>query len=575
MINFIHYMESIARKALHQCYNITSLRPEIQYTKLGDITWVIFTLEKKIKKSLREIGKEVGNSVLINTDIFESFQLIQGFLNFIWKDDYYLELFKSMIEDDFFVEKNKKKYSVMVEYSSPNTNKPLHLGHMRNILLGDSISRIFKANGKNVIKTQIINDRGIHICKSMIAWEKFSNGETPKSSGIKGDHFVGKYYVLFEKKWQKEVAFLCANGYKREIAEKKSEIMRDARETLIKWEYGKNETLNLWKKMNKWVYDGFDKTYRRLNVHFDEIQYESKTSILGRDIIKKGIENGFFFREKDGSIWVYFKGLEKKLLLRSDGTSLYITQDLGTTLERFKKHSIDSMIYVVGEEQNSHFQGLFLILKDLGYPWSIFHCSYGMVDLPSGKMKSREGTVVYADDLMDKMHRTARKLTQYLGKIPSLLEIIGIGALKYFILKVDPKKRILFHTENSIELKGNTATYIQYTYARIRSLELKTKIYNTFLENDFSLTYFEKKIIKILERYSFYLKNAERTLNPSIIANYVYDLAKSFNEFYQNINILNSKNIHQRKFRIYLSSISAKVIKRVMDLLGIKMLERM
>jgi arginyl-tRNA synthetase len=572
-------MESIARKALHQCYNITYLKPEIQYTKeefLGDITWVIFPLVKKIKKSLREIGKEVGNSVLINTDIFESFQLIQGFLNFLWKDDYYLELFESMMEDD---EKNKKKYSVMVEYSSPNTNKPLHLGHMRNILLGDSISRIFKANGKNVIKTQIINDRGIHICKSMIAWEKFSDGETPKSSGIKGDHFVGKYYVLFEKKWQKEVAFLCANGYKREIAEKKSEIMRDARETLRKWEYGNNETLNLWKKMNKWVYDGFDKTYRRLNVHFDEIQYESKTSILGRDIIKKGLENGFFFREKDGSIWVSFNKEEKKLLLRSDGTSLYITQDLGTAIERFKKHSIDSMIYVVGEEQNYHFQGLFLILNLLGYPWSkkLFHCSYGMVDLPSGKMKSREGTVVYADDLMDKMYRTARKLTQDLGKIPSedLLEIIGIGALKYYILKVDPKKRILFHPENSIELKGNTATYIQYTYARIRSLERKTKIYNTFLENDFSLNSSEKKIIKILDRYSFYLKNAERTLNPSLIANYVYDLAKSFNDFYQNINILNSKNIHQRKFRIYLSTISAKVIKRAMDLLGIKMPERM
>ncbi|XCI75406.1 MAG: arginine--tRNA ligase [Flavobacteriales bacterium] len=591
MKNSIQYITPIVQQALTQLYELQVSEQGIQYTRKefqGDVTLVIFPLAKRLKKPLEQIGQEIGNYVQENTQIVASFHLVKGFLNFKWKDEYYIRLFENMAQSgDFSFKKTTHRPVVMIEYASPNTNKPLHLGHVRNSLLGCAVAMLFKAIGRKVIKIQVINDRGIHICKSMVAWEKFGQGQFQKSTRIKGDHLVGKYYVIFDKHWREEVNELCAQGYERKQAEQEAPIMKAAQEMLRQWEDGHKPTITLWKKMNQWVYDGFAETYRRLGVNFDIVQYESQTYLLGKDLVAEGLQKGIFYQKEDHSVWVDLsdEGLDEKLLLRADGTSVYITQDLGTAVERFKKYPIDTLIYTVGKEQDYHFQVLFLILKRLGYHWAekLYHLSYGMVDLPSGKMKSREGTVVDADELMEQMHCTAREITQELGKLQDyseaekeeLFEMIGLGALKYHLLKVDPKKRILFDPLVSIDFKGHTGPYIQYTYARIRSLERKAPqsrsnhFYNT------SLNVYERAIIKTLEQYPFAVQNAAESFNPALVVNYVYELAKTFNDFYQNISVLNAEDTHQSNFRMSLSFFTGRILKVGMELLGIPMPERM
>lgn len=591
MKNSIQYITPIIQQALIQLYNLQVSEPEFKYTRKefqGDVTLVIFPLAKRLKKPLEQIGQEIGNYVQENAQIVTSFQLVKGFLNFQWKDEHYIRLFEEMVQSiNFCFEKATYRPIVMIEYASPNTNKPLHLGHVRNILLGYAVAMLFKAIGREVIKTQIINDRGIHICKSMVAWEKFGQGQIPKSIGIKGDHFIGKYYIAFDKHWRKEVNALCAQGYERKQAEKEAPIMQAAREMLRQWEDGHTSTITLWKKINQWVYDGFAETYRRLGVDFDVVQYESQTYLLGKNLVEEGLQKGIFYQKKDHSVWIDLsdEGLDEKLLLRSDGTSVYMTQDLGTVVERFKKYPIDTLIYTVGKEQDYHFQVLFLILKRLGYPWAkkLYHLSYGMVDLPSGKMKSREGTVVDADELMEQMHCAAQNITQKFRKLQDysetekeeLFEMIGLGALKYHLLKVDPKKHILFDPVGSIEFKGHTGPYIQYTYARIRSLDRKAPQSRSNHFYNISLNDYERAIIKTLEQYPFAVQNAAESLNPSLVANYIYELAKIFNDFYQNIRVLNAENTHQSNFRMSLSSFTGKILKAGMELLGISMPDRM
>ncbi|WGH26333.1 MAG: arginine--tRNA ligase [Candidatus Bostrichicola ureolyticus] len=561
---------------------------EIQYTDnkyKGYVTLIIFPLLKIIKKPLKEIGQELGNNIKKKLSFIKSFNVINGFLNLEFKDEYYLELLL-IIKQGLFQINKKKKQLLMIEYSSPNTNKPLHLGHIRNCILGQSISNIFETLGYKVIRTQLINDRGIHICKSMVAWKKLGKGKTPKNTNIKGDHFVGKYYVEFENLKRKEIETLLSLGYNHNEAEEKSKIMQSVRETLRKWENCDPYTIEIWNKLNKWVYEGFEETYRRLGITFDEVQYESNTYILGKKIIKEGIRKGIFYKKDDGSVWIDFKNqtLNKKLLLRSDGTSVYLTQDIGTAVERFRKYPIDKLIYTVGEEQNYHFKILFIILNRLGYPWAkkLFHLSYGMVNLPYGKMKSREGTVVDADDLMSKMHHTAMNITKQLGKFKNcskqeeyqLFEKIGLAALKYYILKVNPKKSIIFDPMESIDFKGCTGTYIQYTYARICSLKIKIQN-NKNYSKSISLNIYERTIIKTLEQYISIIKSVANNLDPSILANYIYNLSKKFNDFYQNIKVINEINEDKKYFRINLSSIVGDILKHGMELLGISMLERM
>lgn len=563
---------------------------DIQLTRKefpGHITLVLFPLLKIFKKPSEQIGREIGSYVKEHAPMVHSFHLVKGFLNFECTDDYYCRLLQDFYEGNFFSRKSSPEGALMIEYSSPNTNKPLHLGHIRNHLLGHSIAELFKAMGRKVIKTQIINDRGVHICKSMLAWKKFSGGETPESSNLKGDHLVGKYYVAFEKAYRKEIADLCAQGYERVKAEEEAPMMQEVRNLLRLWERGDTETIALWRKMNSWVYEGFEQTYQRLGIDFDDTQYESNTYLLGKRIIEEGLKKKVFFYKEDGSVWVDLtaEGFDEKLLLRKDGTSVYITQDLGTAVERFEKHPIEVLIYTVGEEQEYHFQVLFLILKRLGYPWAdrLFHLSYGMVELPSGKMKSREGTVVDADDLMTQMHQVAKSFTQDLGKLKDsvpeekelLYETIALGALKYHILKVDPKKRILFDPKASVDFKGNTGPYIQYTYARIHSLESKAC---GAIHEDLSLCLLgqhEKSLLKILEQYPDCVSFAAKNLNPSLVANYVYELAKSFNDFYQNVNILKTQNPEKAAFRLKLALTCGKVLKIAMKILGINVPDRM
>ena len=477
----------------------------------------------------------------------------------------------------------------MVEYSSPNTNKPLHLGHIRNNLLGYSVAEILKASGKKVYKTQIINDRGIHICKSMLAWQKFGKGETPENTGLKGDKLVGNYYVAFDKAYKAEIADLIASGLDKEAAEKQAPILLEAQQMLLKWEAGDDEVVSLWKKMNQWVYAGFEVTYKNLGVDFDTLYYESDTYLLGKDVVAAGLEKGVFFKKEDGSVWIDLtdEGLDEKIVLRSDGTAVYMTQDIGTAIQRVKDHpDVSGMVYTVGNEQDYHFKVLFLILKKLGFSWSenLFHLSYGMVDLPSGKMKSREGTVVDADDLMVDMTNTATAISEELGKLEEysdaekkhLYKIIGLGALKYYILKVDPKKRILFNPEESVDFQGNTGPFIQYTYARIQSIlrkaeELKLSDYNGLSE----LHEKEKELIKQLLVYPEMIQLAAANYSPALIANYTYDLVKEFNSFYQNVSILGESDDLKKAFRIQLSKKVSEVIQSAFQLLGIQVPDRM
>ena len=550
----------------------------------GDFTIVTFPLVKILKKSPDVIAMELGDALSTQSDFVESYNVVKGFLNLKIKNSFFLNNFNSV--KDNFDKVPEKNETVMVEYSSPNTNKPLHLGHIRNNLLGFSVAQILKQDGYNVIKTQIINDRGIHICKSMLAWEKFGNGETPKSSNTKGDKFVGNYYVEFDKNYKSQIADLIANGQTEDEAKKNAAIIQEAQQMLLNWEKGDEKVRNLWNEMNSWVYEGFGETYKRLGVDFDQVQYESNTYILGKDLIQEGLIKGILFRKDDGSVWCDLtdEGLDQKLLLRSDGTSVYMTQDLGTAVQRFKDNDIQKLIYTVGNEQDYHFDVLFKILKKLGYNWAenLYHLSYGMVELPEGKMKSREGTVVDADDLMQEMYETAKEKAQELGKLENLsdsekeksYETVGLGALKYFMLKVDPKKKMLFNPKESIDFNGNTGPFIQYTYARIQSLLSKAE-YKEQTVSEYAMNDSEKELVMNLSNFKEVVSKAAETLSPALVANYVYDLVKSYNSFYQNNPILNQDNENTKQFRLELSSLTGKTIKKGLSLLGIGTVDRM
>ena len=593
MKNLEGSLSKIVSNFLEKEYKILIDDFEFQLTKKdfeGDLTLVLFPIAKKINLNPQEFGDKLGSHLVNINQNIRKFNIVSGFLNLVITDSFYIEFIESIIDDSKYghIESNGSSPTLMIEYSSPNTNKPLHLGHIRNNLLGFSISEILRANGNNVIKTQIINDRGIHICKSMVAWNNFGNGETPESSGLKGDQLVGKYYVLFEKKFNEEVHSLQNEGHDKESAAQNAPIMIQAREMLKKWEKNDSKIRSLWKKMNNWVYDGFAITYNNLGVDFDSYYYESDTYLLGKEIIDQGLKRKIFFSKPDGSVWIDLKneGLDEKILLRSDGTAVYITQDLGTVIKRFEDFpQIDNLIYTVGNEQDYHFKVLFAILKKLGYSWAdnLYHLSYGMVDLPQGKMKSREGKVVDADNLIMEMKQTARKISEKQGKIndldskqkENLYNVIGLGALKYFILKVDHKKRILFNPEESVDFEGNTGPFIQYAYARIKSLLSKVSN-NDFLEkHDVSLDIREKEIIKQIMIYPDVLNSAAKQYSPAIIANYLYELVRLFNSFYQNINILNESNKEAKSIRLSISRSVSRNISSASSLLGIDLPEKM
>lgn len=593
MNNITIQLAPALEQIIQDTFNISVTDFEFQATRKefkGDVTLVVFGLLRAIKGNPVQIGEAIGNALVQRLNWVKGFNVVKGFLNIEISDAFFVQELQDI--------RNKPNYgkttlddsspTVLVEYSSPNTNKPLHLGHVRNNLLGFAVANILAASGKRVVKTQIINDRGIHICKSMVAWQDYGNGETPESSGLKGDKLVGNYYVLFDKKYKEEIASLISEGFSEDDAKANAPLFIKAQQMLRLWESGDSETVNLWKKMNSWVYDGFAKTYKTMGVSFDSYYYESETYLLGKELIEEGLSRSVFYRKDDGSVWVDLsdEGLDEKLLLRSDGTAVYMTQDLGTALQRYRDNpSMTGLVYTVGNEQDYHFQVLFLVLKKLGYDWaqSLFHLSYGMVDLPQGKMKSREGTVVDADDLMDEMKQTAKTISQDLGKLDgmsqeeksSLYEKIGLGALKYFILKVDPKKRILFDPESSVDFAGNTGPFIQYTYARIQSILRKVSLEEIKFENELILDLREKELIKHLMLYPGVIQQAAKVYSPAIIANYSYDLVKMFNSFYQNISILGDAQNELRNFRVALSYEVARILKDSFGLLGINVPNRM
>lgn len=589
-----HILETAVKKGFKEIYGIAIESVEFQATKKdfeGDITIVIFAFLRFIKGNPVEIGTKIGEYLKENIKEISDFNVVKGFLNLVITDAYFLSNFNAIYKTSnfgFVLPKATEK-SVMVEYSSPNTNKPLHLGHIRNNLLGYSVAEIIKASGKKVYKTQIINDRGIHICKSMLAWQRFGNGETPESTGLKGDKLVGNYYVAFDKAYKEEINQLISEGKTEEEAKKQAPILIEAQQMLRKWEAGDTEVVSLWKKMNQWVYDGFAITYKELGVNFDKNYYESNTYLLGKNVVADGLEKGIFYKKEDGSVWIDLteEGLDEKIVLRADGTAVYMTQDIGTAIERFKDYDLDELVYTVGNEQDYHFKVLFLILNKLGFDWAknCYHLSYGMVDLPSGKMKSREGTVVDADDLMLEMTNTAKNISQELGKLEGyseeekskLYKTIGLGALKYYILKVDPKKRILFNPEESVDFAGNTGPFIQYTYARIQSILRKATFnYNATLnEVEVSLHPKERSLIKQLLLFPEIIQLAAKNHSPALIANYTYDLVKEYNSFYQSVPILGCENKNEKILRTQLSSKVATVIKSAFKLLGINVPERM
>ncbi|SNR79051.1 arginine--tRNA ligase [Flavobacterium sp. ov086] len=581
------------QKAIQALFDVTVDKIEFQTTRKefeGDITMVIFPLLKVIKSNPVELGNKIGNYLVENLPEVSRFNVVSGFLNIVIADSYYLNFFNEIKDNSKFgyVTPNPDDKAIMIEYSSPNTNKPLHLGHVRNNLLGYSVAEIIKASGKKVYKTQIINDRGIHICKSMLAWEKFGNGETPESSNLKGDKLVGKYYVEFDKAYKAEINQLIEAGKTEEEAKKQAPIIVEAQEMLRKWEAGDEQVIALWKKMNQWVYDGFATTYTNLGVNFDKYYYESNTYLLGKDVVQVGLDKGVFEKDPDGSVWIDLtdEGLDRKIVLRSDGTAVYMTQDIGTAIQRVKDMpDVGGMVYTVGNEQDHHFKVLFLILKKLGFDWasSLYHLSYGMVDLPSGKMKSREGTIVDADDLMQDMTDTAKQISEDLGKLDSysaeekakLYKTIGLGALKYYILKVDPKKRILFNPEESVDFAGNTGPFIQYTYARIQSIIRKSDFDFSAKTNTEELHEKEKELVKQIELFPEVIQNAAQNHSPALIANYTYDLVKEYNSFYQSVHILGEVDLTKKIFRVQLSQKVAEVIKSAFTLLGIEVPERM
>ena len=588
-MNIKERLQPYIQEALAEIYQINGIETELQKTKPdfeGDFTLVTFPLVKALKKNPDLIATEIGDRLVETVGFIESYNIVKGFLNLKLKDTAFTQCLSSIKEGLERI--SPKNETVMVEYSSPNTNKPLHLGHIRNNLLGFSVANILKEDGYKVVRTQIINDRGIHICKSMLAWEKLGNGATPESTSTKGDKFVGNYYVEFDKLYKKEVQQLMnEQGLDEESAKKQAPSIIEAQNMLLQWEKSDETVRNLWSMMNAWVYDGFNQTYKRLGVDFDQVQYESNTYLLGKDLIQEGLSKGIFYQKEDGSVWIDLtdEGLDQKLLLRSDGTSVYMTQDLGTAVERFKQNDIQRLIYTVGNEQDYHFQVLFKILKKLGYQWAehLYHLSYGMVELPDGKMKSREGTVVDADDLMQEMYETAKEKAQELGKLEELTdeekeksyETVGLGALKYFILKVDPKKKMLFNPKDSIDFNGNTGPFIQYTYARIQSLLAKAGSRSSSINDSLVLNEYEKDLISLLSDYREVVSKAANTLSPAHIANYVYEVVKTYNAFYQNNPVLNNENQDLKELRIYLSELTAEVIKKCLSLLGIGVVNRM
>jgi arginyl-tRNA synthetase len=588
-------LTSHIEKAITALFGITLEKIELQATRRefeGDITMVIFPLVKLVKGNPIELGNKIGQYLVENTQEVERFNVVSGFLNIVISDAYYINFFNQIKDDEKygFAAPAQGGKSIIVEYASPNTNKPLHLGHVRNVLLGYSVAEIIKASGQKVYKTQIINDRGIHICKSMLAWQKFGNGATPETENVKGDKLVGHYYVEFDKAYKSQINDLVDNGMTEEEAKKQAPILQEAQEMLRQWEAGDAEVVNLWKMMNGWVYKGFDETYLSIGVDFDKNYYESDTYLLGKDVVEQGLAQGVFEKDPDGSVWIDLTedDLDRKIVLRSDGTSVYMTQDIGTAIQRVKDFpDVGGMVYTVGNEQDYHFKVLFLILKKLGFDWaeSLYHLSYGMVDLPSGKMKSREGTVVDADDLMAEMTATAKAISEELGKLEGysdeekdrLYRIIGLGALKYYVLKVDPKKRILFNPEESVDFAGNTGPFIQYTYARVQSLIRKAGFdFSKALDvSEINLHEKEKELLKLVSQFPEIIKSAAENHSPALVANYAYDLVKEYNSFYQTVPVLGSEVENERIFRIQLSKKVGDTIKSAFALLGIGVPERM
>ena len=587
-------IETILHKKIHEIlidlYGNNDYSIQFQSTRKefeGDITLVVFPFTRFSKLNPEITAHKIGE-LLSKIELVERFSVIKGFLNLVISNKFWLtEFSKSTFEENYgFVDIDENSPNYLVEYCSPNTNKPIHLGHIRNNLLGFSLANILKASGKNVKKVQIINDRGIHICKSMLAWQEFGDGETPESSGLKGDHLVGKYYVMFDQQYKKEVAELIKKGADSKIAEEKAPILLKAKEMLLQWEAKDEEIIDLWKKMNSWVYDGFEATYKRLGVDFDKNYYESETYLLGKEVVENGLDSGVFYKKEDGSVWIDLssEGLDEKIILRSDGTAVYMTQDIGTAIKRHEDFNFSHMTYTVGNEQDYHFKVLFLILEKLGYSWakSCYHLSYGMVDLPSGKMKSREGTAVDADDLMEDMFQNAKSIAEELGKIDvsknneskELNETVGMGALKYFMLKVDPKKRMLFDPKESIDFNGNTGPFIQYTYARIQSI-LRKNTGDIKIDEDSDITDKERALIISLLAFPKTIQEAANSFSPALIANYAYEIVKDFNSYYQSTPILGADSTSIISFRVALSQQVAKVIKSSMSLLGINVPQRM
>lgn len=597
-MNLEHTIQQLVEQALQQLYGLEIGQNPLQVQKTrkefeGDMTVVLFPFIKLLRKSSEQIGKEIGDNLLKSSSVIEAYNVVKGYLNLKISVSYWLErLNEIFLQKDFWKVKLKENADLMmIEYSSPNTNKPLHLGHVRNNLLGWSIAQIQEANGWKVVKTNLVNDRGIHICKSMLAWKLFGNGETPQSSGLKGDHLVGKYYVLFDQAYKQQVRELVEEGWSEEEAKKSAPLMQEAQKMLLAWENNDPEVRKLWETMNGWVYEGFNETYRKLGIDFDKIYYESETYLVGKKIVEEGLDKGIFYRCPDGSVWADLRddGLDEKLLLRADGTSVYMTQDIGTAKVRYDDFPIKKMVYVVGNEQNYHFQVLSILLDKLGFEWgkSLVHFSYGMVELPDGKMKSREGTVVDADDLIDEMLQTARETSEELGKldgcspeeVENIVRMVALGALKYFILKVDPRKNMTFNPKESIDFNGNTGPFIQYTHARIRSVLRKAQEQSISFGklNNLNLSISEKEryLVQLLTEFPLMVKEAGNEFNPALIANFLYELVKEYNQFYHDYSILKEENTDLRNFRLVLSSAVADVIKDGMALLGIEVPERM
>lgn len=588
-------LEIATKNAVSSIFSVSLENVEITLTRKdqnGDFTIMVFPMLRHIKGNPAVIGEQIGNYLKENTDLITEIEVIKGFLNVKVSSKAFLADFNLILSDENYGIKaqDSSQPGVMVEYSSPNTNKPLHLGHVRNNLLGYSVANIIEATGRKVNKTQIINDRGIHICKSMLAWERYGNGETPASTGLKGDKLVGNYYVKFDQEYKKEIANLIDQGSTEEAAKKEAPSLIAAQQMLQKWEQGDEEIVALWKKMNGWVYDGFDITYKNLGVNFDSLYYESNTYLLGKDVVQQGLDKGVFEKDPDGSVWIDLTedGLDRKIVLRSDGTAVYMTQDIGTAIQRVKDYHINSMVYTVGNEQDYHFKVLFLILKKLGFDWAenLYHLSYGMVELPSGKMKSREGTVVDADELMEEMTATAKEIAQEQGKLEGLSDsekeklykMIGLGALKYFMLKVDPKKSMMFDPEESVDFQGNTGPFIQYTHARIKSILKKSEFDSNTLESalDLDLTDKDISVIKSLQQFTDVIHTAADKYSPALVANYVYELVKEFNSFYQNVpKIVEEENADLKQFRLLLCYKTAAVVKSACSLMGIEVPEQM